>query len=186
MVPRIPLQVVPVNIALPRVPPTTPRRRKSNKENDPTVPFSSRRNGAIPIRKIRRKPVPAYTSQNSLRRGLASPSRLGGLAPRPQCPSPAPAPKPVISIEDFDMRRLLGSGAQGQVYLATRRSASYAIKVVSKARLMAGTVQMIQEQDLLRKLQGGMFVLGIEASFHDSANFYLLSVSSLPGFSYFQ
>ncbi|KAI0059155.1 kinase-like protein [Artomyces pyxidatus] len=86
----------------------------------------------------------------------------------------------VPAIDDYVFLAHLGSGSFGEVKLAMRAKTkrAYAIKVVSKARLTErnmSAVMMLAEQKITREVSNVPFQLALKASFHDSANFYLVT-----------
>ncbi|KIJ14917.1 hypothetical protein PAXINDRAFT_59504, partial [Paxillus involutus ATCC 200175] len=81
-----------------------------------------------------------------------------------------------VCIEQFQVLRLLGSGAYGRVYKVIDRTSgkALALKVVKKSRLESRHVKTIlSEQDALAQMLGNPHSLQLAASFHDSANFYM-------------
>lgn len=81
-------------------------------------------------------------------------------------------------VKDYSLRYFLSQGAQGKVYLATSDSPVKisAIKVIPK--LAVGSFRtLLQEQRLLKRIKGHQFVLNMVDSFHDTENFYLVTVS---------
>jgi serine/threonine protein kinase len=87
-----------------------------------------------------------------------------------------------VCIEQFQVLRLLGSGAYGRVYKVIDRTSgkALALKVVKKSRLESRHVKTIlSEQDALAQMLGNPHSLQLAASFHDSANFYMAVVSCL-------
>ncbi|KAJ6567576.1 kinase-like domain-containing protein [Mycena vulgaris] len=88
-------------------------------------------------------------------------------------PQSAPA---VPSVDDFDFLRLLGKGATAKVFLAQHRKSKelYALKVAPKAN---NTREIPLEQEMLQAIADGnsRFLLRLVASWHDTANYYLLT-----------
>lgn len=77
------------------------------------------------------------------------------------------------------MIKVLGKGASGQVYLTQDKVTSErrALKVVpnagKNARAIAG---LLEEQAILRTVEGSPWLLSLDASWHDTKNFYFLMV----------
>jgi serine/threonine protein kinase len=93
---------------------------------------------------------------------------------------------PKVQLSDFEMVCVLGIGSRGKVLLArhTSSSAPYAVKVMSKRRVLEH--QEIQrafaEQAVLRRMadeEENPFVVKLWWSFHDQNNLYLVMVSGL-------
>jgi hypothetical protein len=94
-----------------------------------------------------------------------------------------------IRIHNLTLKKMLGVGGQGRVYLAQgstmkREQMSekkehtqtvFAVKIMVKSH-NAGYDDILQEQRLLRRLRGNILLLQLEASFHDQKNFYLITV----------
>jgi serum/glucocorticoid-regulated kinase 2 len=91
---------------------------------------------------------------------------------------------PKVQLSDFEMVCVLGIGSRGKVLLArhTNSSAPYAVKVMSKRRVLEH--QEIQrafsEQAVLRRMadegEVNPFVVKLWWSFHDQNNLYLVMV----------
>ncbi|KAF8839561.1 kinase-like protein, partial [Paxillus ammoniavirescens] len=82
-----------------------------------------------------------------------------------------------VCIEQFQVLRLLGSGAYGRVYKVIDRTSgkALALKVIKKSQLESRHVKTIlSEQDALARMLGNLHSLQLAASFHDSANFYMV------------
>ncbi|KAF8628839.1 hypothetical protein AX17_005899 [Amanita inopinata Kibby_2008] len=98
----------------------------------------------------------------------------------PELPDFGPLnPNPVISLQDFELKRVLGAGAQGRVYAAQYSGSRrlFAVKVMNK-RIRHGMCDLrstLLEQIVLKQLRGHPFILGLEASFHDTEHFYLVT-----------
>ena len=177
----------------------TPQRQqhRGRKENRPDENISR------PVPVVYRKPVPQYIPTKTHNRSIfgslqnllfpqrkaastysSSSSTQQNLAPPPRKPV-AFVPSPIISIKDFSLRYVLGAGAQGKVYLAKGPIKTlphfYAIKVVDKRKMVGGTKMMLEEQRVLKQLKGHPFILGLQASFHDTRNFYLVTVCTMTG-----
>ncbi|EDR09827.1 uncharacterized protein LACBIDRAFT_233927, partial [Laccaria bicolor S238N-H82] len=72
--------------------------------------------------------------------------------------------------------RILGRGAQGQVYLAHGPDPSKLLAVKVNPKHATECVRMLlQEQRLLHRLRECPFVLDLQASFHDTENFYIVT-----------
>ncbi|PFH47038.1 hypothetical protein AMATHDRAFT_50599 [Amanita thiersii Skay4041] len=90
-------------------------------------------------------------------------------------------PNPVISTGDFEFKCVLGAGAQGRVYAATSSVAGskklLAVKVMNKRTVYHQNVALstLLEQIALKQVRGSKFILELEASFHDTENFYLVT-----------
>ncbi len=84
-------------------------------------------------------------------------------------------------LDDFIVLRCLGDGSSGEVYLVRENDTSglSALKVIPKRKL-SGTLLAIEtviaERNLLLDLRGDDFILQIRACFHDSRNYYLVTV----------
>lgn len=81
------------------------------------------------------------------------------------------------TVRNLQLRRILGKGAQGQVYLAHGPDPSKLVAVKVNPKHATQCVRMLlQEQRLLHRLRDCHFVLDLQASFHDSENFYIVTV----------
>lgn len=83
-------------------------------------------------------------------------------------------------VKGYSLRYFLSQGAQGKVYLATGdgdQAKISAIKVISKLTVESFRI-LLQEQRLLKRIKGHQFVLNMVDSFHDTENFYLVTVRS--------
>ena len=91
---------------------------------------------------------------------------------------------PATKITDFELIKKLGEGTFGQVYLAVhkRTGSRHAIKIIEKRNMnVQGLDSMFKEQGIQRdigKVYAGQFCLPLDASFHDSHYFYMVSVSN--------
>ena len=89
-----------------------------------------------------------------------------------------------LSIASFKLIRTIGRGAFGRVYLAknVHNEKLYALKVIKKKALKGNLGLVVTEQEVMRKLveSENDFLLPLEASFHDSVNFYLVTVRFFP------
>ncbi|TFY73411.1 hypothetical protein EWM64_g10601, partial [Hericium alpestre] len=83
-----------------------------------------------------------------------------------------------LSIQDFNIQFVIGQGAFGKVALTLLKGSqrTYAVKIILKSKLHHSVLcsQMLREQEVACLVSGLLFLAGIEASFHDSVNFYLL------------
>jgi serine/threonine protein kinase len=84
-------------------------------------------------------------------------------------------------LDDYEFLRTLGSGANATVYLVREKHTShlYALKAVDKytatgKKIACSTV--INEQAALTMLNGNDFILPLHACFHDTENYYLVTV----------
>ncbi|PFH48949.1 hypothetical protein AMATHDRAFT_148696 [Amanita thiersii Skay4041] len=90
-------------------------------------------------------------------------------------------PNPVISLHDFELKQILGTGAQGRVYAATSAFSIpgklFAVKATNKrfTSAAADTMTALLEQIVLKQVRGHKFILELEASFHDTEFFYLVT-----------
>jgi len=83
-----------------------------------------------------------------------------------------------LRIHNLIVKKLLGIGGQGRVYLAQGPSEDqtvFAVKVIFKSRHVHYD-DILREQKVMRRLRGNRFLLQLEASFHDKKNFYLVTV----------
>jgi serine/threonine protein kinase len=84
-------------------------------------------------------------------------------------------------LENFTVLQCLGDGSSGEVYLVRENDTDglYALKVIPKRKL-SGTLLAIEtvmaERNLLLDLRGNDFILQVRACFHDSRNYYLVTV----------
>ena len=87
----------------------------------------------------------------------------------------------VPRLENFTVLQCLGDGSSGEVYLVRENDTGglYALKVIPKRKL-SGTLLAIEtvmaERNLLLDLRGNDFILQVRACFHDSRNYYLVTV----------
>lgn len=86
-------------------------------------------------------------------------------------------------LDDYEFLRTLGTGANATVYLVREKHTAnlYAVKAVDKytaggRKIACSTV--INEQAALRAMNGNDFILPLHACFHDTENYYLVTVSS--------
>ena len=89
-----------------------------------------------------------------------------------------------LSLSDFSINKVLGSGAFGKVFHTTCSitNTDHALKVVQKDRLSSGSLDsVLAECEIMRAIAqspAADFSLKLEASFHDKSNFFLVSVST--------
>ncbi len=86
-------------------------------------------------------------------------------------------------LDDYEVLRTLGAGANATVYLVREKHTShlYALKAVDKYTATGRKVSrsmVLNEQATLTELNGNDFVLPLHACFHDTENFYLVTVSA--------
>ena len=86
---------------------------------------------------------------------------------------------PGLSTADFRVYQLIGSGAQGAVFLVQhlKNGRFYALKAIRKSVLKQSHFPFIfQEQVILKSVAGSPWFAHLRASFEDSKNFYLVTV----------
>lgn len=106
---------------------------------------------------------------------LGKPSRAGSFSERGHPEKSIP-----LSANDFEVLRCLGQGSYGQVFLVRHVTTAQllAMKVIDNRRLPFEKYgRIFEEQRIGKTLADSRWSLGIEGSFHDSNNFYLLFVS---------
>lgn len=93
----------------------------------------------------------------------------------------------VTRVRHMDLMQVLGRGSFGKVYLVRGKNGKLqALKVINKEQLGPRPEMVFLEQDLLKRLRGARHLLNMVGSFHDSCNFYLVTVSSyLLPFNFF-
>jgi cGMP-dependent protein kinase len=81
-----------------------------------------------------------------------------------------------IGLSDLALRRALGVGTFGKVFLATHRGQRYALKQVHKGHLVAkGLVAHIKrERDVMAECGACPFIVNLAASFQDGGSVYML------------
>lgn len=82
-----------------------------------------------------------------------------------------------MALDQFDVLKLLGSGASGRVFLVNDKLSGqlYALKMVCKKGLTDKRLQsVIDEQRAMIGLFGVPHVVQLVASWHDTSNFYFL------------
>ncbi|TFY83267.1 hypothetical protein EWM64_g742 [Hericium alpestre] len=88
------------------------------------------------------------------------------------------AAPPKVGLQDFTAIKKLGSGRSGIVYLVKHQPTQklFALKTMAKESLDGDAIcLLVQEQRMLRKVCGHRNVVGLEASFHDQENFFLVT-----------
>ncbi|KAH7925340.1 kinase-like protein [Leucogyrophana mollusca] len=136
-------------------------------------------------RKVANLKSPIHSPKRGLRDICAvvvSPRWLTGSTLVNASPKSATAPTAVLiparslSLDDFIVHNLLGSGANGSVYHVEHRltTKSLALKVVRKNPTdNLHSDILLSEQVAMKRSIGNINLLPLEASFHDTANFYL-------------
>lgn len=185
--PRPPLKAVDINVPVENQAPAAQAPKADGKENV-----------VVKAPLVRRKPVPVLSNVprlsavQSVKPAKASdgfpdlnsidsfPMRDGVV--RTQAMPIGSCLSAVTRIRHMDLKQVLGRGSFGKVYLVKGKGDKLlALKVVSKEMLGPRPDMMLLEQDLLKRLSGTRHLLNMVASFHDSQNFYLLTVCSLSG-----
>ncbi|KAJ7656691.1 kinase-like domain-containing protein [Mycena rosella] len=94
-------------------------------------------------------------------------------------PPTAPVAAAVLSLADFDILRPIGKGDTDNVFLVRHKEtqALYALKIAPKTGKAAADLPLEQEILLSAAQDSSPFVLRLVGSWHDSANYYLLSIS---------
>jgi len=85
----------------------------------------------------------------------------------------------ILKATDFKPIKLLGQGGQGSVYHVEDQvtNARMSLKVISKSAMPLWSYpRFFNEQFLMKKLAGFSQTLPLLGSFHDSENFYFLTV----------
>ncbi|KAI0069293.1 kinase-like protein [Artomyces pyxidatus] len=112
-------------------------------------------------------PMPVrFMSTPSVSRAWSSKLHVTGSRPR------------LTSLKTFHVIKTLGQGGSADVYLARDKKTGElsALKVIPKATLDPGDARFtLMEQKVLRELRGSEHILRLDASFHDSKNFYLIT-----------
>ena len=100
------------------------------------------------------------------------------------------APKPPVGralrVEDFFVIKFLSAGGFGLVFLVFDKISRryFALKVVQKNRIhFSSFPKIFEEQRVGRVLSDSKWVAGVEGSFDDSVNFYVLMVRRVTFFS---
>ncbi|KAI0064858.1 kinase-like protein [Artomyces pyxidatus] len=105
-------------------------------------------------------------------------SKLVGPAVGQPALLPAPESVASVGVRDFRVIKKLGSGASGVVYLAQHQTTLrlHAVKKMEKEYLDDGSINaLLNEQRALLRVRGRAHLLTLDASFHDSDNFYLVT-----------
>jgi hypothetical protein len=87
--------------------------------------------------------------------------------------------EPMLQFDDFDLLEVLGVGAWGKVFRVRNKLTGKvsALKVIAKELLTRDDEDKVMaELQALRRLVGVNGFLQLEASFHDSVNYYILTV----------
>ncbi|TFY81512.1 hypothetical protein EWM64_g2499 [Hericium alpestre] len=139
------------------------------------VGFSKALPHARPVQYGQAQSADAKTA-SSLTFTLASPPKLPSAVTEPLSLATAAA-APKVALQDFSAIKKLGSGASGVVYLVRNDLTQklFALKKMEKEFLDPEAIgRLVQEQRMLRKVRGRDNVVGLEASFHDQQNFFLV------------
>jgi serine/threonine protein kinase len=84
-------------------------------------------------------------------------------------------------LDDFTLLRSLGDGSSGTVYLVRENDTHglYALKAIPKRNICGKQFEIetvMAERNALLDLRGDDFILQLRACFHDSKNYYLVTV----------
>ena len=84
-------------------------------------------------------------------------------------------------LDDFTILRGLGDGSSGTVHLVRESETGglYALKAIPKRKLCGRELQIdivMTERNTLLDLRGDDFILQLRACFHDSRNYYFVTV----------
>lgn len=90
-------------------------------------------------------------------------------------PAPAPLEGPPPTLHELERLECLGSGAFASVYLVRARGRFFALKVMSKAHVVAAGMQkhVVRERSVMAELSSP-FVTALHASYQDESALYLL------------
>ena len=89
-------------------------------------------------------------------------------------------------LDDFTLIRFLGGGTSGTVHLVREKSTGLLFALKSMPKFDERNVHRVfGERDALLLFQGEDRVMQFYASFHDSENFYIVTVSWFVFSSYF-
>ena len=85
------------------------------------------------------------------------------------------------SLDDFTILRGLGDGSSGTVHLVRENDTGglYALKAIPKRKISGKELRVeavMAERNTLLDLRGDDFILQLRACFHDSRNYYLVTV----------
>ncbi|TFY83265.1 hypothetical protein EWM64_g750 [Hericium alpestre] len=141
------------------------------------VGFSKALPHARPVQYGQAQSADAKTA-SSLTFTLASPPKPPSAVIEPLSLATAAA-APKVALQDFSAIKKLGSGASGVVYLVRNDLTQklFALKKMEKEFLDPEAIgRLVQEQRMLRKVRGHDNIVGLEASFHDQQNFFLVMV----------
>ena len=87
-----------------------------------------------------------------------------------------------MSRDDFEIIRSIGQGTHGQLFLALnlKTESFVAVEIIEKTGLdAAACVSLFEQQRMARSLADCAWSLGMEGSFEDSMNFYIVTVRYL-------
>jgi len=84
-------------------------------------------------------------------------------------------------LDDFTILRSLGDGSSGTVFIVRENDTGgfYALKAMPKRKPCGKELRIdaiMTERDTLLDLRGDDFILQLRACFHDSRNYYLVTV----------
>jgi serine/threonine-protein kinase Psk1 len=84
-------------------------------------------------------------------------------------------------LDDFTILSGLGDGSSGSVHLVRENDTGglYALKAIPKRKLCGKELRVqsvMTERNTLLDLRGDDFILQLRACFHDSRNYYLVTV----------
>jgi hypothetical protein len=84
-------------------------------------------------------------------------------------------------LDDFTILSSLGDGSSGTVYIVRENDSGgfYALKAMPKRKPCGKELKIdaiMTERDTLLELRGDDFILQLRACFHDSRNYYLVTV----------
>ena len=84
-------------------------------------------------------------------------------------------------LDDFTILRRLGDGSSGTVHLVRENDTGglYALKAIPKRKTFGKELRVenvMTERNTLLELRGDDFILQLRACFHDSMNYYLVTV----------
>ena len=89
---------------------------------------------------------------------------------------------PVMSIDDFDLLKLLGTGGYGEVFLVRKKTQKdagtlYAMKVINKYKIV-GNAKLIDhtitERHILEAVKGQQFFVQMHYAFHTNDKLHLV------------